>query len=37
MVLRPTHGNDSQPFVTPAKAGGHVARMGWIPAFAGMT
>jgi hypothetical protein len=23
--------------VTPAKAGVHVARKGWIPAFAGMT
>jgi hypothetical protein len=36
MALRPTHRNESQRFVTPAEAGGHVPRS-WIPAFAGMT
>jgi hypothetical protein len=32
MGLRPTHRNESQPFVTPAQAGVHVTRRSCIPA-----
>jgi hypothetical protein len=32
MGLRPTHRNESQPFVTPAQAGVHITRTSWIPA-----
>jgi hypothetical protein len=37
MGLRAIYRNESQAFVTPAQAGVHVNRSGWIPAFAGMT
>jgi hypothetical protein len=37
MGLLASHKNESQAFVTPAQAGVHLARTGWIAAFAGMT